>query len=411
MWSLEAVNELGPGHHAPAPGTPGDGESVGETGGGARRRPPRRGRPAAARREGGARRETAAGPEQAPVRAAPPARGSGGGVRRNREEFSGDQIEVTIAIDRFGTSDFSLGPPSAQFPKRTVMPLGRGTRPHENGSHRVYPGGTRPGARPSSLWCLGPGDEPGPDRDRRHVGPDPVAPGPPGEHAEQTARCAEVAPGPRPSPSRDHSGATPMDLIHRCGAGLDVHKETVVACIRRADPDGQAHCQVRTFGTRTAELLALGDWLEAAGVRHVAMGSTGVYWEPIGTCWGIASRRCWSTPAPSSRSPAARPASRAPRGSRGCWRTACWRPASCRRRRSAPARPDAAADGAGPRPRRGRRPGAGGAGGGRHQAGRRRRRRVGVSGRAMIRALIAGREGPVRWPSWRGSGCGARSPG
>ncbi len=36
---------------------------------------------------------------------------------------------------------------------------------------------------------------------------------------------------------------------------------------------------------------------------------------------------------------------------------------------------------------------------------------LGVSGRAMIRALIAGREGPVRWPSWRGSGCGARSPG
>jgi transposase len=72
-----------------------------------------------------------------------------------------------------------------------------------------------------------------------------------------------------------------MDLIHSCCAGLDVHKKTVVACIRRAGPDGQASRQVRTFGTMTAELIALADWLDAQGVSHVALESTGVYWKPV----------------------------------------------------------------------------------------------------------------------------------
>ena len=72
-----------------------------------------------------------------------------------------------------------------------------------------------------------------------------------------------------------------MDIIHACCAGLDVHKKTVVACIRRVGPDGAVTAEVRTFGTMTAELLALADWLDAEGVRHVAMESTGVYWKPI----------------------------------------------------------------------------------------------------------------------------------
>jgi transposase len=72
-----------------------------------------------------------------------------------------------------------------------------------------------------------------------------------------------------------------MELIHRCCAGLDVHKKTVVACVRRVAPDGQVRRQVRTFGTMTADLLALADWLEAEGVRPVAMESTGVYWKPV----------------------------------------------------------------------------------------------------------------------------------
>jgi transposase len=72
-----------------------------------------------------------------------------------------------------------------------------------------------------------------------------------------------------------------MNILHACGAGLDVHKKTVVACIRTVGPDGTVGCQVRTFGTMTAELLALADWLEAQGVGHVALESTGVYWKPV----------------------------------------------------------------------------------------------------------------------------------
>ena len=69
-------------------------------------------------------------------------------------------------------------------------------------------------------------------------------------------------------------------LIERC-CGLDVHRDTVAACVRVPGPDGRRHQEIRTFGTTTADLLALGDWLEAQGVTHVAMESTGVYWKPV----------------------------------------------------------------------------------------------------------------------------------
>jgi len=69
-------------------------------------------------------------------------------------------------------------------------------------------------------------------------------------------------------------------LIERC-AGLDVHKETVAVCVRVPGPGGERLQHVRIFGTMTAELLALRDWLTAHGVTDVAMESTGVYWKPI----------------------------------------------------------------------------------------------------------------------------------
>jgi transposase len=72
-----------------------------------------------------------------------------------------------------------------------------------------------------------------------------------------------------------------MNILHACVAGLDVHKKTIFACIRTVGLDGTVTCQVRKFGTMTAELLALADWLEAQGVRQVAMESTGVYWKPV----------------------------------------------------------------------------------------------------------------------------------
>jgi transposase len=69
-------------------------------------------------------------------------------------------------------------------------------------------------------------------------------------------------------------------VIERC-CGLDVHKKTVAACVRVPGPNGARAQHVQTFGTTAGELLALRDWLEAHGVTHVAMESTGVYWKPV----------------------------------------------------------------------------------------------------------------------------------
>jgi transposase len=69
-------------------------------------------------------------------------------------------------------------------------------------------------------------------------------------------------------------------LIARC-AGLDVHQATVVATVRMPDEEGGRTSVTETFGTMTADLLALREWLQAYGVTHVALESTGVYWKPV----------------------------------------------------------------------------------------------------------------------------------
>lgn len=66
----------------------------------------------------------------------------------------------------------------------------------------------------------------------------------------------------------------------RC-CGLDVHQKSVVACVLVTAEDGTVQRTVRTFGTMTADLLALNDWLNAQQVEQVAMESTGVYWRPV----------------------------------------------------------------------------------------------------------------------------------
>jgi transposase len=71
-----------------------------------------------------------------------------------------------------------------------------------------------------------------------------------------------------------------MEVLHQRCAGLDVHKNTVVACVRIA-ARGQTRREVRTFTTTTRDLLALADWLAAHGCTHVAMEATGVYWKPV----------------------------------------------------------------------------------------------------------------------------------
>jgi transposase len=72
-----------------------------------------------------------------------------------------------------------------------------------------------------------------------------------------------------------------MDVvISRC-AGLDVHQATVVATVRLPGADGHREMVTTTFGTMTADLIALREWLQAYGVTHVALESTGVYWKPV----------------------------------------------------------------------------------------------------------------------------------
>ena len=70
-------------------------------------------------------------------------------------------------------------------------------------------------------------------------------------------------------------------LVDRC-AGLDVHKRTVVACVRT--PGTGRHkrvSEVRTFGTFEHQLVELREWLIGCGVTSVAMEATGVYWKPV----------------------------------------------------------------------------------------------------------------------------------
>jgi len=72
-----------------------------------------------------------------------------------------------------------------------------------------------------------------------------------------------------------------MQVVHARCCGLDVHQKTVVACILRTETDGTVYREVHSFGTMTADLLALNDWLNARRVQQVAMESTGVYWRPV----------------------------------------------------------------------------------------------------------------------------------
>ena len=76
-----------------------------------------------------------------------------------------------------------------------------------------------------------------------------------------------------------------MEVLYPHCAGLDVHKESVVACVRHM-VDGKVATTVKRFKTTTQELMTLSNWLWAEGVTHIAMEATGVYWKPV---WHILS--------------------------------------------------------------------------------------------------------------------------
>jgi len=72
-----------------------------------------------------------------------------------------------------------------------------------------------------------------------------------------------------------------MDVVHACCCRLDVHKQSVVASLRRAVTGGVRATTTRTFATTTEALTELATWLAAQGCTHAVMESTGVYWKPV----------------------------------------------------------------------------------------------------------------------------------
>jgi transposase len=91
-------------------------------------------------------------------------------------------------------------------------------------------------------------------------------------------------------------------LIRRC-VGLDVHKASVVACVRVIDENGELQSLTQSFGTTTSDLLKLNDWLMSYEVKIVGMESTGVYWKPVYTlletefeCWLLNAQHLRNVP-------------------------------------------------------------------------------------------------------------------
>jgi transposase len=94
-----------------------------------------------------------------------------------------------------------------------------------------------------------------------------------------------------------------MDVVVERCAGLDVHKDTVVACVRTPQTGGSREQTTRTFKTMTIDLMGLRDWLVAMGVTLVGMESTGVYWKPVFyvledeiECWLLNARHLRNVP-------------------------------------------------------------------------------------------------------------------
>src|ERR671921_2839962 len=74
-----------------------------------------------------------------------------------------------------------------------------------------------------------------------------------------------------------------MDILYMRCAGLDIHRDTIVACVRLAEAGGVVRL-VETFATTTTELERLSEWLAGHGVTCIAMEATGVYWKPV---WAV----------------------------------------------------------------------------------------------------------------------------
>lgn len=128
-----------------------------------------------------------------------------------------------------------------------------------------------------SLWSGKPAMQSGLD-----IAPNPKLPPHCGESTRNRLFHLSMSSGAgRKEPIMRKESIRDMDNIFPRCAGLDVHKESVEADVRRIEPDGSWHHETRHWGTMTGDLLAMSDWMAAQGVTHVAMESTGVYWKPI----------------------------------------------------------------------------------------------------------------------------------
>src|SRR6202030_641292 len=132
------------------------------------------------------------------------------------------------------------------------------------------------GSEVESLWC---------DRARSKVGPGaPRSPPlvPRAATPRSTFPRILVTRSPRRRRQREEMR---MEAMHERVAGLDVHKAMIVACVRLTT-GGKVARECRTFDTTTAGLVALLAWLTESGCTQVAMEATGVYWKPV---WNILS--------------------------------------------------------------------------------------------------------------------------
>src|SRR5207247_8456735 len=103
-----------------------------------------------------------------------------------------------------------------------------------------------------------------------------------GEHAQQNLCRGDTPPG--------RGRRRVMEVVYARCAGVDVHKKNVVVCRITPGADGKPVKEIRTFTTMTRDLLALSDWLQAGGVTHLAMESTGVIAQGAP---GNRSTTCW----------------------------------------------------------------------------------------------------------------------
>jgi transposase len=82
--------------------------------------------------------------------------------------------------------------------------------------------------------------------------------------------------------STKKSSPAGLQALYGRVCGLDVHKKVIVACVRILESkDGTVQSTLRKFGTMTADLLEMRGWLAELKVTHVAMESTGIYWQPV----------------------------------------------------------------------------------------------------------------------------------